>query len=81
MSIDLQSSFQLHLSSSDATFDLLTEKISFFSPKNGMDSLLKDIEIDSSFGEDDLVAILSPGSDIVNDEGTSVLRIFSEDIP
>lgn len=53
MSIDLQSSFQLHLNSSDTSFDLLNEKVSFFSSKNGADSFLKNLEIDDSFGDDD----------------------------
>ncbi|KJA25800.1 hypothetical protein HYPSUDRAFT_199499 [Hypholoma sublateritium FD-334 SS-4] len=66
MSIDLHSSFQLHLSSSDTTFDLLNEKISFFSSKSGMDSFLKDVEIDTSFGEDDLDPIPSLESNINN---------------
>lgn len=81
MSIDLQSSFQLHLSSSDTTFDLLNEKISFFSSKGGMDGFLKDVEIDTSFGEDDLDAIPSLVSTLINGKGTNVLRIFFEDIP
>lgn len=51
-SVDLQSSFQLHLSSSDTTFDLLNEKISFFSSKDG-NSFLNNMELDGSFGEDD----------------------------
>ncbi|KAF8203029.1 hypothetical protein BJ912DRAFT_1138159 [Pholiota molesta] len=53
LSIDLQSSFQLHLNPSDTSFDLLNEKISFFSSKNGDDSFLKNLEIDDSFGDDD----------------------------
>lgn len=36
-SIDLHSSFQLHMQSPDSTFDLLNDKISFFHPRNGMD--------------------------------------------
>lgn len=50
-SVDLQSSFQLHLTSSDATFDLLNEKISFFNSKDGNSFL--NMDLDGSFGEDD----------------------------
>jgi len=39
-SVDLHSSFQLHLSSSETTFDLLNDKISFLSSKNGLESFL-----------------------------------------
>lgn len=64
MSVDLQSSFQLHLSSSDTTFDLLNEKISFFSSKSETDSFLNNI--DSSFGEEDLNLISSHHLDLPN---------------
>jgi len=39
-SVDLHSSFQMHLSSSETTFDLLNDKISFLSSKNGLESFL-----------------------------------------
>lgn len=54
-SVDLQSSFQLHLSSSESTFDLLNEKISFFSSKDDNDSFLNNLENDDSFDDTDFV--------------------------
>ncbi|KAF8913044.1 hypothetical protein CPB84DRAFT_1820517 [Gymnopilus junonius] len=54
LSVDLQSSFQLHLNSSDTTFDLLNEKMSFFNSKDGLDSFLDNVDIDDSFDRDDL---------------------------
>ncbi|KAF8973594.1 hypothetical protein BDZ97DRAFT_1775886 [Flammula alnicola] len=66
LSVDLQSSFQLHLSSSDAKFDLLNEKISFFSSKDGMDSFLNNLEVDNSFGEDEF-AFVQPTVEKIND--------------
>ncbi|KAF9477533.1 hypothetical protein BDN70DRAFT_994905 [Pholiota conissans] len=57
MSVDLQSSFQLHLSSSDASFDLLNEKISFLSSKNEDDFFLNNLEIDDSFGDEDFATM------------------------
>lgn len=54
-SVDLQSSFRLQLNSSDTTFDLLNEKISFLGSKDGADSFLNNI--DDSFGEDDFAGI------------------------
>jgi hypothetical protein len=53
--VDLQSSFQLHLSSSESTFDLLNEKISFFSSKDDNDSFLHNLENDDSFSDADFV--------------------------
>ncbi|KAH9486577.1 hypothetical protein JR316_0000642 [Psilocybe cubensis] len=52
LSIDLQSSFQLHLASTDTTFDLLNEKISFLNFKEGH-SFLSNMDLDGSFGDDD----------------------------
>jgi hypothetical protein len=49
-SVDLHASFQLHLSSSETTFDLLNDKISFLSSKNGLESFL-DHE-GASFGDE-----------------------------
>ncbi|TFK36894.1 hypothetical protein BDQ12DRAFT_736632 [Crucibulum laeve] len=48
-SIDLHTSFQLQLQSSDSTFDLLNDKISFFDAKSGMDSFLNALEEEDSF--------------------------------
>ncbi|KDR85387.1 hypothetical protein GALMADRAFT_218479 [Galerina marginata CBS 339.88] len=58
-SVDLQSSFQLHLNSSETTFDLLNEKISFFNTKDGIESFLNNLEIDDSFGDEDFEEIKS----------------------
>ena len=49
LSVDLHTSFQLHLSSSDTTFDLLNEKVSFFNSKDSMDSFLGNMDMDDSF--------------------------------
>ncbi|KAF8167716.1 hypothetical protein B0H34DRAFT_803851 [Crassisporium funariophilum] len=54
LSVDLQSSFQLHLNSSETTFDLLNDKISFFSSRNGLDAFLENLEEDDSFNEKSL---------------------------
>ncbi|KAF4623374.1 hypothetical protein D9613_002154 [Agrocybe pediades] len=53
LSVDLQSSFQMHMSSSDTSFDLLNEKLSFFNIKDDADSFMNMAGIDNSFGDDD----------------------------
>jgi hypothetical protein len=50
-SVDLHASFQLHLSSSDTTFDLLNDKVSFLGSKNGLGSFIDQEEV--SFGDDE----------------------------
>ncbi|KAG5654730.1 hypothetical protein H0H81_007486 [Sphagnurus paluster] len=49
LSIDLCSSFHLQMQSAEASFDLLNDKISFFSSTGGMDSFLSSMEEDESF--------------------------------
>ena len=56
-SVDLQTSFQIHFPSHDATFDLLKDKISFFGSGNEFDSYLNNLEGDSSLDD-----ILIPGN-------------------
>ena len=56
-SVDLQTSFQIHFPSHDATFDLLKDKISFFGSGNEFDSYLNILEGDSSLDD-----ILIPGN-------------------
>ena len=54
-SVDLHASFQLHLSSSETTFNLLNDNISFLGSKNGLESFL-DHE-GASFGDEDFSTI------------------------
>jgi len=56
-SIDLQTSFQLHLSTAETTFDLLNDKISFFSSKNGQDTFLDVLEEGPSFDDESGFAV------------------------
>lgn len=51
LSVDLQASFQLHLQSSETTFDLLNDKISFFGSTSGLDASLE--ERDPLFDDDE----------------------------
>lgn len=48
-SIDLHASFQLHLQSEETSFDLLNDKVSFFTSSAGMDSFLNAMDADDSF--------------------------------
>ena len=48
-SVDLHTSFQLHLQSEETSFDLLNDKISFFTVANAMDSFLNAMDEDDSF--------------------------------
>jgi len=48
-SVDLHASFQLHLQSEETSFDLLNDKISFFTVANAMDSFLNEMDADDSF--------------------------------
>ncbi|KAF5384847.1 hypothetical protein D9615_001359 [Tricholomella constricta] len=48
-SMDLYSSFHIQLQSEDASFDLLNDKISFFTSTIGTDSFLNSMEEDESF--------------------------------
>jgi hypothetical protein len=58
-SVDLQTSFQLHFPSHDTTFDLLKDKISFFSSRKEFDSFLNNLEGDTSLDDD--ISIPEPG--------------------
>ncbi|KAL1739661.1 hypothetical protein HDZ31DRAFT_49006 [Schizophyllum fasciatum] len=53
MSLDLQSSFQLHFESSDASFDLMNDKISFLHSTSKGESFLADL--DESMEDDENV--------------------------
>lgn len=71
-SVDLQTSFQIHFTSHDTTFDLLKDKISFFGSRNEVDefdSFLNNLEGDSSLDDD--ILIPGPGSKLENDLGVS----------
>ena len=75
-SVDLQTSFQIHFPSHDATFDLLKDKISFFGSGNEFDSYLNNLEVDSSLDDD----ILIPGSEskIEKDSGVSLTSTLNQ---
>jgi hypothetical protein len=69
-SVDLQTSFQIHFPSHDATFDLLKDKIPFFGSGNEFDSsYLNNLEEDSSLDDD--ILIPGSGSKIEADSGVS----------
>ena len=68
-SIDLQTSFQIHFPSHDATFDLLKDKIPFFNSGNEFDSYLNNLEGDSSLDDGNLMPM--SGSKIEMDSGVS----------
>ncbi|KAF9527764.1 hypothetical protein CPB83DRAFT_907364 [Crepidotus variabilis] len=55
-SVDLQQSFNLHINSSETTFDLLNDKISFFGGNNSLDAFLEE---GPSFGDEDSFGIIS----------------------
>ena len=73
-SVDLQTSFQIHFPSLDATFDLLKDKIPFFGSGNEFDSYLNNLEGDSSFDGD----ILIPGSKIEKDSRVSSTMTWNQ---
>jgi hypothetical protein len=75
-SVDLQTSFQIHFPSHDATFDLLKDKIPFFGSGNEFDSYLNNLEGDSSLDDD----ILIPGSrsKMEKDSGVSSTSILNQ---
>ena len=68
-SVDLQTSFQIHFPSHDATFDLLKDKIPFFGSGNEFDSYLNNLEGDSSLDDDILIS--GSRSKIEKDSGVS----------
>ncbi|KAG6821371.1 hypothetical protein H0H93_014168 [Arthromyces matolae] len=73
-SIDLCTAFQIQLQSKDASFDLLNDKISFFSTSSSLSSFLDDMEEgDNCHAEQDFetnVASTSPSSQPSAVEGT-----------
>ena len=71
-SVDLQTSFQIHFPSQDATFDLLKDNIPFFGSRNEFDSYLNDLEGDSSLDDD--ILIPGSGSKIEKDSSTTTLN-------
>lgn len=85
LSVDLQSSFQLHLNSSDTTFDLLNEKMSFFNSKDGMDSFLDNVDIDDSFEGNDFGEIKQlkdlPAKEVISHKGTDSVKDLQKDSP
>jgi hypothetical protein len=74
-SVDLQTSFQIHFPSHDATFDLLKDKIPFFSSGNEFDSYLNNLEGDSSLDD---ILILGSGSKIEKDSGVSLTSTLNQ---
>ena len=68
-SVDLQTSFQIHFPSHDATFDLLKDKVPFFGSGSEFDSYLNNLEGD--FSLDDDILIPGFGSKIEMDSGVS----------
>ncbi|KAF8898938.1 hypothetical protein BD779DRAFT_1795495 [Infundibulicybe gibba] len=74
-SVDLQSSFYIHLQSSDASFDLLNDKISFFSSVNGTDSFMNTLdEDDESFDMEREVANMESALQRLREEGHTLGR-------
>lgn len=73
-SVDLQTSFQLHFPSHDTTFDLLKDKISFFSSRKEFDSFFNDLEGDTSLDVD--ISIPEPGG---NDSRVSSPTVAKSD--
>jgi len=71
-SVDLQTSFQIHFSSHDTTFDLLKDKISFFGSKNEFDSFFNNLEGDSSLDD---ILIPGPRSEIESESGVSTVTL------
>ncbi|KAF9056558.1 hypothetical protein BJ165DRAFT_535247 [Panaeolus papilionaceus] len=56
-SVDLQASFNLQLGSSESSFDLLNDKVSFLSTNDGLESFLNNLEDDPSFGDNDFKSL------------------------
>ncbi|PPQ65776.1 hypothetical protein CVT24_011993 [Panaeolus cyanescens] len=57
VSVDLQASFNLQLGSSESSFDLLNDKISFLSDNNGLESFLSNLEDDASMGDSEFKSL------------------------
>jgi hypothetical protein len=82
-SIDLTTSFQLHMQSADLSFDLLNDKMSLFNTQIDMESFLANTEDDSSFNlETEKVTIektlKKPSGDTVKRERASVSSMDGE---
>jgi hypothetical protein len=63
-SIDLYSSFQLHLQSEEASFDLLNDRVSFFAPGSDAESFFGDDSFDMAIEE----ANMEKALEIINSE-------------
>lgn len=76
VSVDLHASFQMQMQSEDMSFDLLSDKLSFLNPQNGMESFLSTVEDDPSFDLEmeriNMERALKTYSDRKEDKGTAM---------